>query len=498
MKTWFICIGLISLSAFAQTQIENGGFETWENLGAPEEEPTEWSSLKTADALAWATPVVCSRDATAPHSGSYCVRLENKTAFGVTANGLLTSGRVHADWDPENGNVFTNPADAKWNTPFTDRPDSLVGWFKYDWADDGTGADRGKVEVLLHDNSATGQLPDDPTPGAHWIGKARYDIELETTSWVRFSVPFTYYSAGTPDYLLIVCSAGDSTIANEGSVLFLDDLELIYNPENTVEIAPATDQFIETGTDGTLLTATEAPSAAVSREWKYSTVSGSGYMSFATAETGLTYLPNFSTAGTYFVICESDFGTESIVSNEVTIFVTDPGSNSVTISPASTQTILLGEDGSLLTANELPGSADSRDWKYSLTSGSGYVSFTVPETGINYLPNFDIIGTYYVICESDFSGDIQVSNEVTIHVPSAAGIHSSEFDFTISAQNDIIQIQCDQIDHAIFNLYTLGGKLVYQSNIVDSNTTFNVNLESGVYIYSVVIGGEIITGKLYL
>jgi hypothetical protein len=44
-------------------------------------------------------------------------------------------------------------ADSKWNTPFTDKPDSVVGWYKYA----PSGIDKGKVEVILH--TGAGQNP---------------------------------------------------------------------------------------------------------------------------------------------------------------------------------------------------------------------------------------------------------------------------------------------------------------------------------------------------
>jgi len=142
-----ILLYFISLSAigFSQTQLENPGFEgTWENVSGAEDEPYDWSSLKTADALAALAPVVAFQEATNPHSGTRCIRLQNVTSFGVVANGLLTNGRVHADFDPALGYIFTNTTDPQWNTPFTNRPDSLVGWFRYD----PSGSDKGKIEII--------------------------------------------------------------------------------------------------------------------------------------------------------------------------------------------------------------------------------------------------------------------------------------------------------------------------------------------------------------
>lgn len=483
---------------FAQTQLENPGFEgVWQDVSGSEDEPIDWSSLKSADALSGLAPVVAFQEATDPHSGTRCIRLQNVSSFGVVANGLLTNGRVHADFDPELGYVYTIPASPEWYTAFTDRPDSLVGWFKYA----PQGGDQGKVEVLLHDITQTGKLPEATAPQPNWVGKARYDVTTTTTGWTRFSVPFNYFNTNSPTHILVVLSAGDSTQAIDGSIMHIDDLELVYNPLTAVIDPPAT-QNIDMGVNGSMLTLTTTTNAsvvtAVTQEWKYSTTSGSGYVPFGTPETGTTYTPNFAAPGIYYVVCEVDFGTQVMTSNEVEIVVTNPGVNTVTISPSGTQSILVGDDGTLMTATETPSAASSREWKYSATSGSGYVSFGTPVTGLTYTPNFAAVGTYYVICESDFAGDVQISNEVTILVPSAAGIHTDDLEFTIFAYDQSLQIHLSDLQQNTYlTLYSLDGKKVFGQTLSEENSTVQTNL-SGIFVYTIVSGDKIITGKILL
>lgn len=216
--------------AFGQMQLENPGFEdAWEDVPGSEDEPAQWSSLKTADALAVLAPIVVFQSDDA-HSGSYCVKLENTESFDVVANGIMTNGRVHADLDPENGNVFTDEGEADWNTPFTDRPDSLVAWVKYA----PSGSDRGKIEVLLHKSGTTGKLPETGSTD-HWVGKARIDIEGSMEDWTRVSAPFNYFNEDAPAYALAVVTSGDSTIAVDGSIMYVDDIELIYAEDASVQ-----------------------------------------------------------------------------------------------------------------------------------------------------------------------------------------------------------------------------------------------------------------------
>jgi hypothetical protein len=496
-----LLISSSSILSLSQTQFENPGFEAWESVAAPEEEPTEYSSLKTADALAGLAPQVIWQTATA-NSGSFACSLvvaPFNILVGLAPNSTLTNGRVHAEFTAANGYVFTDTVNSQWQTPCTDRPDSLVGWFQYT----PQGSDIGKVEVLLHDNSAFGRMPHDGS-FTHWVGKARYDVTTATTAWTRFSVPFSYYNNNSPDYVLMVATSGDSLVAVDGSMMLLDDIELIYNPL-LVNVNPPAQQTINISTNGAVLTVTETTNAGVTtpitREWKWSTTSSGPYASFGPIETGTTYTPNFATAGVYYVVCETDYGLQGVItSNEVEIIVVDPGVNAVTITPGAVQNLNETQNGNLLTANETPSSASSREWMWTTTSGSGYQSFSPTETTGTYTPNFAAAGTYYVICESDFSGDIQTSNEVTIIVaPAGAGIEESEIKFNIYHDGSLVQVFFESLNgDAVIQLFSLDGKQLYQSKLSQGNSQHNVDASRGIYIYRVVNGNKIITGKINL
>ena len=48
MRKFYLTCGVVLIiqAGFSQTQIDNAGFENWENAGTTVDEPTEWSSLK--------------------------------------------------------------------------------------------------------------------------------------------------------------------------------------------------------------------------------------------------------------------------------------------------------------------------------------------------------------------------------------------------------------------------------------------------------------------
>ncbi|MCB0806124.1 MAG: hypothetical protein KDC05_10030 [Bacteroidales bacterium] len=205
----------------AQQQPENAGFETWEDVGLNTDEPFEWSSIKTSDNsfLNGLAPYVWDQSTDA-HSGNYSVKLFNTPILTTVAAGIVTNGQIHADFNPENGYAFTNTADDRWNTAFTLKPDSLVLWAKYS----PLGGDVAQAKAVLH--TGTAQIPDpDQT---NWLAIAQIDITSQTSTWTRFSAPFTYFNQGDPQYILFVLNAG-GTSATANSTAWFDDVELIYN-----------------------------------------------------------------------------------------------------------------------------------------------------------------------------------------------------------------------------------------------------------------------------
>jgi len=209
----------------AQQQILNSGFETWQNVGTGTEEPEEWSSIKTSDGGTFINnfaPQVCWRSDDA-HTGSYSVNVRTVTSPIGAANGIVTCGRVHAELNPANGRVFTVDNDPQWHQAMTDRPDSLVGWYKTTVE---TG-DHPRVEAIVHTGAAS--MPENGTL-PNWVARARFDAPSITLGeWTRFSVPFNYYSGATPQYLLMVMASGDSLLSQVGTQSWYDDVALIYN-----------------------------------------------------------------------------------------------------------------------------------------------------------------------------------------------------------------------------------------------------------------------------
>lgn len=238
----------LAATAFAQPQFENASFEAWNNVGQATEEPVDWSSLKTSDGgiiINSLVPQLCWRSTDA-HSGNYSVNLRTVNSAAGTANGLLTNGRVHAELNISNSYMFTDQGDGQWNTQMGSRPDSLVGWYK----SSPTGVDRANIGGLLHVDE--GRLPAFGTE-ANWVAGVSWKGPFAPVgTWTRFSKEFTYINGTTPEWILMILTAGDSAGSQVGTQVWYDDLALIYNVHcepslNVVNVSASEDGLLDVG-----------------------------------------------------------------------------------------------------------------------------------------------------------------------------------------------------------------------------------------------------------
>ena len=220
-----------TMGLFAQKQLSNASFENWENVSVGKDEPEHWSSIKTSDnsTVNNAAPVNWDKSTTA-HTGSYSIELTNVTTIiGAVATGGITNGRFHTTFNPTEGYVYSDFSSPKWNTPFTDRPDSVVVWVQYT----PSGNDTLSARFILHKDSCSIDVL--PKWSANVIADAEINYTGTTNGWVRLSAPFVYTSNDQPEYILAMLTSGAGLNAVAGSVALYDDVELIYNPVSIKE-----------------------------------------------------------------------------------------------------------------------------------------------------------------------------------------------------------------------------------------------------------------------
>ncbi len=182
--------------------IPNGGFENWTGNNFPH--PVSWFGTDSATAGFGVSGTI--QKSTDAHSGSFAVRSEAKylSAFGSVVPGLCTTG----DIDLLAEEVYNGPA-------YTERPDSIVGWYKFDRVNDDTMY----IQLILLDAN-------DDT-----VGFANYRNIVPTTSYKRFSHPINYYNTSNPAYGHVIMRHSTSTASNPiGSVMIIDDLEVVFKP----------------------------------------------------------------------------------------------------------------------------------------------------------------------------------------------------------------------------------------------------------------------------
>lgn len=202
----------IGIAVNAQ-QLPNASFETWAGSGN-NEKPDDWNQLNASlpSSVAVFVPKTCHK--TSPgHSGTYCVKLEtvNVTIQGPT-NGILTTGNI----------ITTPPYGVDGGLTYPYRPDSLAGWYQSAPA----SGDLGTIEITLLDaNQDTVGRGKFYTPGS----------SSPMNTWTRFAVAIDYYMPGIPDKAITLASSSDGFNAVVGSLLWVDDFELIFNPVSVEE-----------------------------------------------------------------------------------------------------------------------------------------------------------------------------------------------------------------------------------------------------------------------
>ena len=280
-KIYLLILSLtISMGAFAQMQLENPGFETWDNVTANNREPQQWSSIKTGGGNA-STPdgYVVDRSASIrPGSlGTYSAVVETKTLFAVLfnvdVNGIMTNGRTEApSFSASDGYNRTKPDDEEFKTSFIDYPDTLVAWVNYE----PVGNDNGRIQCVVHnvinDGLNSGEMGSLPENGssqgdntAQTITKAEVDLTANTSGWTRLAIPFNYINGSSPEYILVTATSSIVAGGGEpGSKLYLDDFGLIYNitpvlASSTVDVSVFTSGDIDVvySTGGTPQAATD-------------------------------------------------------------------------------------------------------------------------------------------------------------------------------------------------------------------------------------------------
>ena len=206
-KIFCFCLIILTLSmrSIAQDSIPNSGFEDWTNFGIYED-PDNWITENQATSISGVFTATKSTDA---HSGNYAIRLETKQVITETVPGTAISGAL---------NPMSLLIDI--GVPINIRPESMCGWYKYI----PFLTDVGSIEIILTKYNPTTKLRDPVGSGVF--------AALPANSYTQFSIPIVYLSTDPtdlPDTAVVSLISGSQTFV-AGSVLYVDDICLVYTP----------------------------------------------------------------------------------------------------------------------------------------------------------------------------------------------------------------------------------------------------------------------------
>lgn len=244
--------------------ITNGSFEDWstykastmlgtKNVVLPglgnDKEQSFWGSGN--EGAATANMVLTDKSTDMVGHGNYSARLETKSALGMIAAGNIFVGTYVGTENTTNGHLllgreYNNSHPAKLRVLANYRPASGVsvkdGMSKYVPDGFAGGTDHGQIYIALvsekvdvHTKNPDTQLFNPEADIVLGYGQVTWTENFGPDGQLQLvEIPINYYERAKttqPKYIVIVCSAskyGDYFSGASGSVMYLDDFELVY------------------------------------------------------------------------------------------------------------------------------------------------------------------------------------------------------------------------------------------------------------------------------
>jgi len=410
MKKLILILSLCFLTffTFAQSNVNNPGFETWDNLGAANEEPAEWNSFKTGSGFYANFAQQQIKRSTKVRSGapgSYSALIWSMSILGTIANGCVTTGQVNmgatAPSSSSNYNI-THTSNSSFSEAFSASPDSLVFWICYKPVNSGSNA---RVHAIMHDTYDV-RDPIDAGSLPHVRAEATLNFPTTSNSWIRKSIPYIYNgAAATSGYILITFTANNSPGGgNAGDSLYIDDIEMIYN----VNLSSLT------VSQGTLVPAF-APN----------TTDYSVTLPFGSTVTPTVNASTESSHATFVVTPAADITSASVADRTTTVVVTG-GDGTTTKTYSVVFGVSLSDDASLSYLSPAQGilspafNSDTLHYTAMLPHGT-----TMPPT-VTATPNNPGSGVA-ITDATDITSATPADRTTTIHVTAPDGITTRDY-----------------------------------------------------------------------
>lgn len=231
-----------SFTTAGEVALENGGFESWYQDGDIYVPNASGSSFWGTGNPGAASFIGNLTTPTSDAVSGQAAKLESKNALIKLGAGNIFTGDFALDGT--NGILH-------FGQPFTTFPTALRLYYKYtsttiNRIGDEVGSlenlrgrpDSCHIYVALSDKSEPYEIRTRPSVrkvfdknDANIIAYGEFISGSSTSSYQQITIPLEYRANRTPRYIVIVCSAskyGDYFIGGEGSTLWLDEMELVY------------------------------------------------------------------------------------------------------------------------------------------------------------------------------------------------------------------------------------------------------------------------------
>jgi hypothetical protein len=200
---------------YAQAGVPNGNFENWPS--GNNDNPEFWDSPNalTGGFPFFFTTVEKTSDS---NSGNWAASVTTGTILDETIPGVLSLGTLEIDIENIENTQFTG-------LPFSDRPGTLEGYYKYSTPD----TDFGLLAILL-------TRYNDATSNQDSIAFGFTQFTAQEDEYVYFSATIQYLTLAEPDSINIVMLSSASPAMMPGSQLKIDDLAFNYSATPIVEL----------------------------------------------------------------------------------------------------------------------------------------------------------------------------------------------------------------------------------------------------------------------
>lgn len=190
MKNILTLVMALCTLSFASAQIPNPNFKNWTEH--TQDIPEQWEIIGHTEQVSPGA------------SGSYAVKIQKSSQSGENEPGVVLYGQPEGE-------------DFKGGTPFSARPDSMVGYFKYDIA----SGDSAWVLMIFKKNGQPISMDLYKLTGSH------------TSGFKRMAFKINYMSSLTPDTLFIgFTSTNPEENSNPASYVIVDNISFTGTSQN--------------------------------------------------------------------------------------------------------------------------------------------------------------------------------------------------------------------------------------------------------------------------